>query len=524
MTSTKKHLLTLAVVGGALGVPTAAGAATFCVGTADCPGGTAKNELQPALDAARDNPATFDTILLAANGPGYIGPFTYDVPTPAGPVTRRAPQFAIKAVGTKRPVITAFNDSTALTVDRARIEGVDIVADEGNTTALSITDSELEDVVVRAPFRDASGLGIKADGFVTLNDSAVTDGSALALRVVQDAVVRGRGFRTANGGIGVQSLNGSTLDLDASRIDARLVGLSGSGRTTLTRSTVTTSEQGGGIQQLNGALLLDHVTVVNMGARSPQAAVDIGAFERGEAFLRSVTSSGYARGLTRKQFSDEPFAVTVTDSVWRRGDDRLGDGPFTFSGGADAEPEFADLAGGDLRPNPGSPQIDTDRQTARDYVDVAGAPANDGDSDGEARADAGAFELAAGDVPARIVPPVLPAADTKAPAVAPVLPVATIRAATPVLDRRAPKLSGVRLTKGLKLTFRIDEAATVRIRSGKVTIVRKVKAGKRSLALGRVLRSKGLLRGTRVRIRVTATDAAQNTTAGKSLRRTLRRG
>ena len=136
--STRNHLLALAVAAAALGVPTAAGAATFCVGPVDCPAGATPmgTSLQGALNAAHTNVGTFDTILVGDKGSPYAGPLEYVGRTEAGTPDDHLPTVEIKGVGATPPRLTAGAGETVLKLFRARVSNVAIANGPDQSTGL----------------------------------------------------------------------------------------------------------------------------------------------------------------------------------------------------------------------------------------------------------------------------------------------------------------------------------------------------------------------------------------------------
>lgn len=529
MTSSPRNLLLLGAAAAALGVPSAARAETFCVGPVDCPaGGISKgDDLQAALKAS--GKLSLDTILVADKGSPYVGPFVFEARSQQGGEPQ-PPLVAIKGVGASRPKLTGPSGRTVVSLSRATLSGVEVVRPNRTTPGVGALDATLTDVeVTEAAAEGPGGIGVLAGGFTKLVDTWVDSTGDTGFVVSPGSVVEATGIHTQGTEVGVRVAGTSRFRLERSRIEGAVGAIAGKGDTEVRRSTLVTSDLGAiGIKQADGRLLLDHVTIAHRDQRSSAPAIDLDATVPTQATLRAVAMGGYARGLRRTVTGSGAYAITAIDSVWDASADELpaaSGGPGVRLGGLDAEPRFADRAGGDLRPAAGAPQIDLDRSTDADYRDLTGAPASDGDGDGLARADAGALELT---VPSAPKPSGAPAPGTQevpAPSPAPVPASASRAAATaPKADTRAPKLSRLRLTKGLRLTFRVDEAATIRIRSGKLTLVRKVTAGTRSIALRGALKRRGLLRRSALRITVTAADAAGNRTTTKALRRTLRKG
>jgi hypothetical protein len=168
---------------------------------------------------------------------------------------------------------------------------------------------------------------------------------------------------------------------------------------------------------------------------------------------------------------------------------------------------FVDAAGGDYRLLPGSPLIDTGDPATPQGLDLAGSPlVADGNGDGGARRDLGAFEFQ-------------PAAAGGA---------SQPGGTTPV-DRQSPLVSGFRATPSVfvhrtRFRYTLSEAAQVRLRiqralAGRYRTVRTLKRsgakGPNQIRFARRI-GKRSLRPGRYRAVIVATDAAGN-------RSTLRR-
>lgn len=198
-----------------------------------------------------------------------------------------------------------------------------------------------------------------------------------------------------------------------------------------------------------------------------------------------------------------------------------------LGGGISLDPMFVDVAGGDVRPATGSPLIDAGKADPlapdESPLDLAGSPRLvDGNGDGTAQRDLGAFETAA-------PPPPPPAPTPPAPP-----PVATT-GATPPKDTTAPSLAGLKIKLGRRpvLTITSSEAATLKLEvltlpkgcktasrtcKRRVTLTRslRVKAGTITLRLTKALASKLARRSATAR--VTAIDPAGNRSARRSVR------
>lgn len=305
------------------------------------------------------------------------------------------------------------------------------------------------------------------------------------------------------------------------------VAMSNSIITSQTGRPVTVLASAGGGASFTG----DHLTIVGLsGQPNPAVAVEVGTGVAGNAsalvvnsIVRSFPSTydrkapvGGATGNATIGFQHSNFAPTGAS---------VGDGSVTSSNGSNSDPQFAGTGTDPYRLKPGSPSIDRANPAAGGLaVDLLGAVRpRDGDGDGVARSDQGAYEYqppapadpgptAPGTDPGVAPPPAAPA--TEPPATAPA-------------DTLAPKLSGLRLGKGVTrrkggtIRFTLSEAARVDLRftRGTRTVTLRVN-GRAGANTVRVARRK--LAAARWTLTVVATDAAGNRTSS-ARRITVRR-
>ncbi len=305
------------------------------------------------------------------------------------------------------------------------------------------------------------------------------------------------------------------------------VAMSNSVITSQTGRPVTVLATAGGGASFTG----DHLTIVGLsGQPNPAVAVEVGTGVAGNAsalvvnsIVRSFPSTydrkapvGGATGNATIGFQHSNFAPTGSS---------VGDGSVTSSNGSNSDPQFVGTGTDPYRLKPGSPSIDRANPAAGGLaVDLLGAVRpRDGDGDGVARSDQGAYEyqppapadpgtIAPGTDPGVAPPPAPPA--TEPPAAAPA-------------DTLAPKLSGLRLGKGVTrrkggtIRFTLSEAARVELRftRGKRTVTLRVN-GRAGANAVKVARRK--LAAARWTLTVVATDAAGNRTSS-ARRITVRR-
>lgn len=304
------------------------------------------------------------------------------------------------------------------------------------------------------------------------------------------------------------------------------VAMSNSVITSQTGRPVTVLATAGGGASFTG----DHLTIVGLsGQPNPAIAVEVGTGVAGSAsalLVNSIVRSfpatydrkapvGGATGNATIGFQHSNFPPTGTS---------VGDGSITSSNGINSDPKFVGSGTDPYRLQVGSPSIDRANPAAGGLtVDLLGATRpRDGDGDGTARSDQGAYEY---QPPA---PPGTSPAETPGdPAPSPAPGGAEPPAAAPA-DTLAPKLTGLRLGKGLTrrkggtVRFTLSEAARVELRftRGKRTVTLRVngKAGANAVKI-----AKRKLSAARWRLTVVATDAAGNRATMAARRITVRR-
>jgi hypothetical protein len=532
-------ILMLLVAGAALAVPAIANADTYCINAGSaCPAGAVEFvNLQDALthSAATD---VADELLLGDKDTPYFGPFLY-APAP----TRGGNPLTVRGVG-GRPSLAGPVGDTILTASDITLDGVDVLADFGEGTALDVGNSTLARVNVIGPATSAADTrGIRVQGGVAITDTRVTggfDGCLVVAGGIATEPVTARRLRIeGTGGTGIAVGDGASIIVSDSQVTTGSQALLLLGSAEISRSVLSTTQADSTavveMGNLGRVARLDHVTVAHRGTPSGTDAAFFLNTDTSDAETRlhAVAIAGYTRGF-RRVLNAFPHAVVVKESVWDPARDELGGlgaGVFLESGNAHVAPALANLAGGDLHPAAGSAVIDRDGLTdITQYADLDGTAALDGDGDGTAQPDAGAFEFRPS--PPAPAPPAgggtgggtgaSPTADLTAP----VLSRLGLRAAR----RPIAQSAGVPLARArtLRLVVTSSEAAKVRITPRRVvggrllpargSIVRSVAAGRSSIALGKGLRHVGALRPGQLRLIVSATDAAGNRSAKRVLR------
>lgn len=495
-----KRLLTAAVAAGILTLPSAADAATYCVGTPVC-AGTMKDSLTEAL-AASDATVEVDEIVLGygafvgnwKNAPGR--PVRIKGQKIAGttimPANGNAPGLALSGEGSVvRDLAVAFaadrSYQTGLHLsDGASATMIGAHAEQGSFSNVAIELGERASLTTAqlglANHNSTEGVRVTGDG-ATISD--VTVQARLGVVVRADATIRRAKIDSTNAALTVQAgtatVENAVLDVRDGQDGVRVYKDSPTKAARADISNVTLVGSDGGWQLGVGV--------------GPGAEVSIR-----DSIVTGVATAFTVDGwLALDHVDRDPKAKTT------------GLGTITDVAPLLLRPEFVEVGKHQFTIAPSSPLVDagTDTPLAAGETDMAGKPRiTDGDGDCTPQRDIGAYEVAA--TPTCVAPPAPPAPPT------PATPTAEQPAPT-AMDRVSPKLTKLKLTRS-KLTFRASEQATVTIRverrRGKRyikarTITKRARAGANSVKLN-------LPKGP-YRARIQAVDAAGNrATAGVS--------
>ena len=531
------------LIAGGLALAQPAFAADFCVKPNTTCGGTQVADLQSALNLAAVSPDS-DRIFLgtAVYKPAVTTGFTYD--RPDSPVE-------IIGVGENYSHITGLSGASNVVLRLFGGAGtslhdlsVDMPANVAAGTIGLWTNSLALRVMVtdNPPANVNSRNGVALDGG-TLDDSSVqmdmhgqTSGVSFQS---PGSTVRNSGV---NARVGIFSAFGGTVE--RTQIGGLAYGVMATRNTvTLTSSLIYTYSASARGISASGTVGSQTAIVAN--------GVDVIGSDPGaiavEAYTGAAPASNVSVTLTNSLIRD--YAETLNASASGSGRAEIAtsysdySAPNHLSGanasitqdhisnignvGFDPDEGFAPLAG--------SPLIDAGDPAEAQGLDMDGKPlVTDGDHDGLARRDIGAYELP-GPLPGEggVQPPALE--QPSVPADQPVLP-----PADPSLDKQAPVVAGfttghrsfaigrartavsARIFRGTVFRYRLSEAASVvvsiqRVRTGKQVgkLIRSGKTGANSIRFSGRIGRRGLKPG-RYRAVIRATDAAGNRSTPKS--------
>jgi hypothetical protein len=527
-------------------LPAVAGAADYCVDTS-C-GGTNVGSVQGALDQAAST-AEADRVFLGAN--------MYPAPDPGG--------FSYHQSNSPVEIVGQGAGQTILTSPAGG--GGAVVSLAGGAG------SSIRDLTIRLPFQSVTGLvglltsstarrieviehqtqsqsnarfGVELEHGGTLEDSSVTLDS--------EQITTAVGFATGGAAVrrsalsawsGVRSGYGGTIE--NSRVTTSGVGVSAHrGATTVRSSAIRLTEPvsvgiyGSTSPGYDVSVNADGVTIIGPGTPDTSGVEAFTNFAPTQSVKLSLTNSiirGVSNALVAIKAGAGPATIAASYSDYDAGGNSSSGGATisetSVSNVGDAG--FSDAAAGNYHLLPGSPLIDSGDPATAQGVDLDGNPlVADGNGDGTARRDLGAFELPAiaggpqsggGSQQGGGGPPAAPhATDTQAPLIS------GFRA-TPSLFTVAPKATPLAAgtPRGTRFRYTLSEPAKVTLK-----ILRKV-AGSRTRyrTIGALTRSeakgtnstrfsgrlrKRALRPGRYRVRITAADTAGNRSAARTAR------
>ena len=460
----KRIICAVAVVAGALATASPAMAApnTYCVGKPSC-SGIVVGTLQSALDQAKAH-AGSDTVELGAGDFTTASSYTY-LGSILNPVTIKG-----EGAGQTRLLTTQSGTVTTLTLRRGVISDLEVVGPPSPGIAdfavaldltglgerLKLTGGWVNVILgaganLRQSTLTGGGLDysrpavIVSAGEASLSDSTV-DATSVAVRVKDLGVMRLLRSTIASP-YGVWVTDGGGAEIRDSLIRGKGTSLSGivASATTASAGVYATNVTVVGTGDAGGAGV---VSTSNGDGKNANVELRNSVITRAAAPLRRNAFKGYAY----IKVSNSAYDPTTVISE--------GEGAFDSSvGNTAAAPGFVDAPGNDFHLAPGSALVDAG-DPAPDGglgdLDLDGKPRTvDGDGDGSAAPDIGAFELQR---PAGPADPVTPAGPDTPPADVPPAD------DTPAADLRSPIVSSLSLTHR---RFRVGRAATARSASAR---------------------------------------------------------
>jgi hypothetical protein len=517
-----------------LALPALAGAADYCVGqNLGCDQLHTVQTLDHALSLADDD-ADADKIILAAglHMPGNGFGFSYH---------RDDAPVEIVGQGAGETIIGRPNGASGVVL---RLEGgpgtsihdVTIRVPENATTeprALTTNNLAHHIAVDEHQIQVGQRFGVDLYEGGVLEDSTVSlDGTddTTAVRVFAGGGTMRRTTVSAQTGVYLYGDDGATVE--RSRITGSYVGVQAyKGENTVSNSLIRFGASGDGtglsarpVAGSDSTLDADGVTIVGPGLPWTYGASAANYSDSTRNARLNLTNS-IIRGAESPLYAGTHAGATGTATVAASYSDYDPSGNMTEENGSISESNvfnvgdagFANAAAGDYHLLSSSPLVDTGDPATAQGLDLDGNPlVTDGNHDGTARRDLGAFEVP-GPLPAQNpgggeqgsgqqVPPVL---DTQAPLI-------TGFRATPT--RRGPRLRYT-LSEAAKVTFRVQRAVPgSRTRYRTIgTLTRSAASGANSTRLSARLR-KRVSRPGLYRVRIAAADSAGNRSAPRTAR------
>lgn len=383
-------LLLLACVSGAA----QASAATFCVDISPCSGGTGKATIQQALDAAAENtnPGTTDLVLIGDNaGDPFVENLSYTDPEP------------VEIVGEGRGVteIETNNAPTLFTMlsPSSVVRSLTLYVPEvSNGTALRWNGTARDIQVIHEGGPAAEILGMRAEDSARLEDSVISGqgvqlfetSEATSVRIVDSTFVGGTGA-IRSGTEGTLTIEGSTIAAKRSAIQ-----VGGSMEVfvinSVLRSTASAPSVDATFDVLSGVGRLNQVTVYGKGFGTG-LRLNSSSTDSTLSALNSIVE-GFQFGLVcSEEANDAALGFRFSN---RTDPDNIAAGcDTTLTGMTAFEPSFVNPSAliPQLALKAPSPLIDAGLAGSVPPTDLLGLTRPvDGDGDGVAEADLGAFE------------------------------------------------------------------------------------------------------------------------------------
>ena len=504
----------VSAVAFACALPAVASATDYCVGSnTSCAPADHRDKFQNALNDAAATPDA-DRILLGAE--------TYTAGTVAG--------YVYNAPGSRVEIVGAGVGKTVLTGQTGVSSILALAGGSG---------SSVSDVSVRMPDKAGTGLETENDARrieVTQALGATLNGAAFGVYLGNGATLEDSTVTLTSASTGVfigaghvsrSAVNADTAitvndgSIERSRVEGSTAVRAYGGASSIVNSRIVAGEDCGICVSPYGGVdkttvNADGVTIVSPGGVGKGVVADT-AYEPGWSVEVNLKNSAI-RGVPTALVANAPGTGRAELNVSFSDYDPSGNAGPTGNAAINAanisnvgDAGFVNAAGGDYRLLPGSPLIDAGSPATAQGLDLDGNPlVTDGNGDGIARRDIGAFE---------------------APAV-PAVPGGGRPGGSSGPDTEAPLITGFRATRSHHRTrfhYTLSERARVSLKIQRRlhgrharyrTIIRLTRSGKAGGNLtrfsGRI--GKRALRPGRYRVRITAIDAAGNRSAPRSAR------
>jgi PKD domain-containing protein len=381
----------------------------YCVNANPClAGGKAEPTIQNALDDAASDPGPATVIVgKPFGGVPYVGPFTYDDHGIAGN--------DVTLQGQGRPTLLTTTDHTAAVTIHGKGSEIGgfhvIVPGTPSTDGVALDGAHAFSLIVEGIGSKGINRGVVMSNDASLFTSTITMATGFGVELTGGPSKLSQ--TTINAPFGLIG-GASDLLLDRTRIRGehlavQLVGSGGGnggdvpdGLLSL-RSVLTTSANDGRAAFVMDAPATFVRTTLASVAPDPdpdRAGIRFEARSR-SGFLtvsRTVIGGGYRQSIVRDASAGRLADLTAVDSEWAVAREaKVGAGTFTEtrSNIADGQPRFVDKAGDDFRLRGNDPGIDRNQQANPDTFNetdfISHGPV-DGNGDGKAATDAGAFE------------------------------------------------------------------------------------------------------------------------------------
>ena len=481
MRSLRAALVVAAFASAALALPAAASATDYCFGTvSDC--------ATPAIDDGE-----LQNYLTAAESNGTADRFFLRLPTFKTPVSYQSSEpVEIIGAGADKTVLTGSAPGAVLLLGgnpESSVSNLTIKPTGSAGMGLRLAGSDAHGVAVDATAAPALMAGVGASGGATFDDGSVDIGAALmlpALLALNDAATVTDSRLVAPKGYGVSTTAASATTVRRSTLDAKygvsasdghlavsdsFVDLRGKGTYAAGPAIGVSVGPGGSVTTADADL--ERLTIVgstpDTGETMGVASGANGAAQSATVHLRDSVMSGVGVPISRMGINGATVNVFTDRSLYQDPyfPHDAGTGSLVEERRLRGSPGFVDEAGSDFHLTAGSQLVDagTPGELPPGTADRDGNPRpTDGDGDGTAVSDVGAFELAG-----RASSGGGSGSTGTPPAGAPVLSRLSVSPARVTIGARLPKLLASSSThRAATIGFRLSKRARVVLRFAKL--------------------------------------------------------